>query len=95
MGQENGAQVAVQTIYRELDRAKALSCRQPERAEEEEHFGEMDADWTLVDDEGDVQDMELPLEALSGMREQATAESETGPATLALGAVLSQQRQAD
>ncbi|KAF2445733.1 glycosyltransferase family 1 protein [Karstenula rhodostoma CBS 690.94] len=92
---ENGAQVAIQTIYRELDRAKALSCRQPERAEEEEHYGEMDADWTLVDDEGDVQDMELPLEAIAGMREQATDDSGTGPATLALGAVLSQQRQVD
>jgi sterol 3beta-glucosyltransferase len=86
--------VAIQTIYRELDRAKALSCRQPDRAEEEEHFGEVDADWTIVDDEGDVQDMELPLEAMSGIHEQVTDGAETGPATLALGAVLSQERRA-
>ncbi|KAF9733093.1 Sterol 3-beta-glucosyltransferase [Paraphaeosphaeria minitans] len=92
---ENGAQIAVQTIYRELDRAKALSNRQPERAEEEEEYGDMDADWTLVDDEGDVQGMELPVEAISGMREQAMDDSGTGPSTLAVGAVLSQQRKAD
>lgn len=55
----------------------------------------MDADWTLVDDEGDAQDMELPLEAMAGMREQATEASETGPSTLALGAMLSQQRKAE
>jgi sterol 3beta-glucosyltransferase len=87
--------VAIETIYRELDRAKALSCRPSDRAEEEEHFGEVDADWTLVDDEGGVQDMELPLEAMAGMHEQVMDGSETGPATLALGAVLSQQRRAE
>ena len=54
----------------------------------------MDADWTLVDDEGDVQDMELPMEAVAGMREQATDGLEAGPSTLALGAMLSQQGKA-
>lgn len=79
-------------MYRELDRAKALSCRQSEGVEEEP-FGDVDADWTLIDDEGDVQDMELPLGAMSGMQEQVMDGSKTGPATLALGSmVMSQQR---
>ncbi|KAF1979951.1 sterol 3-beta-glucosyltransferase [Bimuria novae-zelandiae CBS 107.79] len=91
---ENGTQVAIQTIYRELDRARNLSCTSSERVEEEDQpFGDVDADWTLIDDEGDLQDVDLNLEAVPSIREQTKDGSQPVNATMALNSMfLAQQR---
>ena len=60
--QESGTQVAIETIYRELERARNLSCGSGERVEEDQPFGDVDADWTLIDEEGDLQEAEVQTE---------------------------------
>ena len=87
--------MAVQTIYRELDRAKNLSCGSSDRAEEDEPFGDVDADWTFIDDEGDLQDVEVRdfnLEAMHGIREQAEDGSQPVSGAAALNSMLLSQR---
>lgn len=85
--------MAIHTIYRELDRARALSLGTRERGDEDDGFGDVDADWTLIDDQGDLHDEEISLESISGIGGQAMEGLQTGPATLALGSmVLSPRR---
>lgn len=85
--QDNGAQTAVQTIYRELDRARFLASRHAKQ--EEGHSDEGDDDWTMVDEEEvDLSHGEASFdrfEAISGMAKDASV---TGPGTLALGSMV-------
>jgi sterol 3beta-glucosyltransferase len=55
--QDNGTQVAVQTIYRELDRARALIKKHAKQDDDQTEVFE--EDWTLVD-EGEEAEVPLP-----------------------------------
>ena len=95
--QESGTQVAIETIYRELERARNLSCGSGERVEEDQPFGDVDADWTLIDEEGDLQEAEVQTEvktdAIPGIGEQARMGSAVNASAMLNSMVLSRQRQ--
>lgn len=48
----------------------------------------MDADWTLVDDEGDAQEVDVNTEAVSGIREQVRGGSQPVNASTMLNSML-------
>ena len=49
----------------------------------------MDADWTLVDGEGDLQEAEVKTEAIPGIREQARMGSAVNASAMLNSMVLS------
>ncbi|KAF2000541.1 glycosyltransferase family 1 protein [Amniculicola lignicola CBS 123094] len=55
---ENGPQIAVQTIYREIDRARTLIKKREKRDEDSEEFEE---DWTMIEEE-EESDISHPFE---------------------------------
>jgi sterol 3beta-glucosyltransferase len=84
--QDNGAQVAVQTIYREIDRARALVKKHAKQDDDTDDFEE---DWTVVgdDEDGDV-DISQPFEMqqpVTGMNQAPTGPSQKGGGSLVLG----------
>lgn len=82
--QDNGAQVAIQTIYRELDRARTLINKQAKL--EGDQTDEFEDDWTMVD-EGEEVDV-APFEAqhaVTGMSQDATR---AGGGSLVLGSMV-------
>jgi sterol 3beta-glucosyltransferase len=92
--QDNGTQVAIQTIYRELDRARTLikkQAKQPGAAgddadQTDDGFGGED-DWTLIEDDEEI-DVPHPYEvreAVSGMGQDA---SRMGGSNLVLGSMV-------
>ncbi|KAJ4303770.1 Sterol 3-beta-glucosyltransferase [Kalmusia sp. IMI 367209] len=87
---ESGTQTAIQTIYRELDRARYLASTQAER--EGDPIDDVDEDWTLVDDEGDLDisqgEPSLEHQAINGMRLQGEDATQTGSGMLALGGIV-------
>jgi len=91
--QDNGTQVAIQTIYRELDRARTLiktHGKQPgyEDADAtDDGFGDED-DWTLVNEEGEKAEVSHPYvvkEPVAGMEQDA---SRMGGGNLVLGSMV-------
>jgi sterol 3beta-glucosyltransferase len=86
----------VQTIYRELDRARSLIKQHAKQ--EGVQTDDVDEDWTLVEEGEEVDTSALPLEAqqaLMGMHQDA---SRTGGGSLALGSMVlrgAQQRDAE
>lgn len=49
--QENGTQVAVQTIYRELDRARSQIQKHTKHDSDADEF---DEDWTMIEEEENI-----------------------------------------
>lgn len=81
---DNGAQVAIQTIYRELDRARTLINKQARL--DDDHTDEFDDDWTMINDEEEAE--VAPLEAqhaITGMTQDA---SQTGGGPLVAGSMV-------
>lgn len=82
--QDNGAQVAIQTIYRELDRARTLINKHPRQ--DGDHTDDFEDDWTMIEDEEDIN--VAPLESqhtVTGMTQDA---SRTGGGSLVLGSMV-------
>lgn len=78
--------MAIQTIYRELDRARALIKKHAKRDDDTEDFEE---DWTLVEDDEEV-DITRPFEIrepVAGMSQAFTGSPRMGGASLALGSI--------
>ncbi|ORY13303.1 UDP-glucose:sterol glycosyltransferase [Clohesyomyces aquaticus] len=85
--QENGTQVAIQTIYRELDRAKSLIKKHSKRDEDTD---ELDEDWTMIEDY-DEADIPQPFEitqAVDGVNTVAVDTPRMGGGSLALGSMV-------
>ncbi|KAH6643986.1 UDP-glucose:sterol glycosyltransferase [Boeremia exigua] len=82
---DNGAQVAIQTIYRELDRARTLINKHAKQ-DGDDHTDEFEDDWTMVEDaeEVDVGPFEAQR-AVAGMTQDA---SRTGGGSLVLGSMV-------
>ncbi|KAF3049515.1 Sterol 3-beta-glucosyltransferase [Didymella keratinophila] len=81
---DNGAQVAIQTIYRELDRARTLINKQAKL--DGDQTDDFEDDWTMVEDgeEVDVAPFEAQ-QAVAGMTQDA---SRTGGGSLVLGSMV-------
>ncbi|KAJ4340032.1 Sterol 3-beta-glucosyltransferase [Ascochyta clinopodiicola] len=77
---DNGAQVAIQTIYRELDRARTLINKHAMQGDE--HTDEFEDDWTMIED-GDKVDV-APFEAQQAVTGMPQDASRTGGSMLAL-----------
>ena len=88
--QDNGTQTAIQTIYRELDRAKTLIKKQAKQPGDEGDATdeEIEADWTLVE-EGEEMDAVAKhmaeQAAMGGIQQDA---SRTGGGSLVLGSMV-------
>lgn len=85
MGQENGTQVAIQTIYRELDRARSLIKKHVKH--DDDNTDEFEDEWTMVE-EGEEVDVSHPFElqqAAMGMSQDASG---NGGGSLALGSMV-------
>lgn len=83
---ENGTQIAIQTIYRELDRARTLIKKHTKL--DDEHTEDFEDDWTLIEDGEDI-DMTPSLEgplSVTGLPVQSA--NAGGPSTLALGSMV-------
>ena len=87
MKQENGAQVAVQTIYRELERARTLVKKHAKKDGDDE-TDDFDDEWTIIEDEEEVEfgNQAMLNEAAAGMTNPSLDRS--GAGTLALGSMV-------
>jgi sterol 3beta-glucosyltransferase len=83
--QESGTQVAIQTIYRELDRARALIKKHAKQ--DDDQTDEFEEDWTLVEEGEDVDTSAHPFEAQSPLVGISQDASRTGGGSLALGSM--------
>ncbi|KAF2739361.1 sterol 3-beta-glucosyltransferase [Polyplosphaeria fusca] len=87
---ENGTQVAIQTIYRELDRARSLIQQNTRRTNDSDDL----EDWTMVSDreeDEDVSQFSAPFtiqQAVSGMNRASVDASGMGRGSLALGSMV-------
>ncbi|KAF2201677.1 UDP-glucose:sterol glycosyltransferase [Delitschia confertaspora ATCC 74209] len=84
---DKGVQVAIQTIYRELDRAKSLVKK--DTTPDGDSLSE--EDWTLIDD-NDEEDIVIPPEyaigdAIRGMNQLAIDPSHVGSSSMVLGSM--------
>jgi sterol 3beta-glucosyltransferase len=94
MAQENGAQVAVQTVYRELDRARSLIKKHPKQ--DGDGTDEFEEDWTLIDEGDEIDVGSHPFELLQPLMGMSHDASRTGGGSLAMGSmVLKQKRDSD
>jgi sterol 3beta-glucosyltransferase len=88
MMQEHGAQVAVQTIYRELDRARSLIKKHPKQCGD--GTGDFEEDWTLIEEDDEIDVSAYPFEPqqpLMGMSQDAS-----GGGSPVLGSMILQQK---
>ncbi|KAF1361902.1 sterol 3-beta-glucosyltransferase [Lizonia empirigonia] len=80
---DNGAQVAIQTIYRELDRARTLINKHAKQ--DDDHTDEFEDDWTMIEDGDDVHVGPFEAQqAIAGMTQDA---SRTRGGSLVLGSL--------
>lgn len=87
--QDNGAQVAIQTIYRELDRARTLINKHAKQ--DDDRTDGFEDDWTIVEDGDDVDIAPFEVQqAIAGMTQDA---SRTGGGSLALGSMAMREAQ--
>jgi sterol 3beta-glucosyltransferase len=84
--QDNGAQVAIQTIYRELDRARALIKKHAKQ--DDDQTDEFEEDWTLVEEGEEVDVSAHPFEAQSPLMGIGQDASQTGGGSLVLGSMV-------
>ncbi|EAT90042.2 hypothetical protein SNOG_03311 [Parastagonospora nodorum SN15] len=83
---DNGPQVAIQTIYRELDRARTLVKKHVKQ--DDEQTDEFEEDWTMIEEGQDVDVSAHHFEAQSplvGMNQDAPR---TGGGSLVLGSMV-------
>ncbi|OAL01443.1 sterol 3-beta-glucosyltransferase [Phaeosphaeriaceae sp. SRC1lsM3a] len=83
---DNGTQVAVQTIYRELDRARALVKKHAKQ--DDDHTDEFDEDWTMIEEGEGIDMSSRPLEAQPSLVGSGQDGSRTGGGTVALGSMV-------
>lgn len=81
--------MAIQTIYRELDRAKSL-IKKETRTDGDSEFED---DWTFVDDDNDDDEVDsVPQyavgEAITGMKQLSMDGTQAGSSSLALGSIV-------
>jgi sterol 3beta-glucosyltransferase len=84
--QENGTQLAIQTIYRELDRARSQIKKHAKH--DNDDTDEFEDDWTIVEDD---EEAELPFEVqqpIAGMSRASIDASRAGSGALALGSMV-------
>ncbi|EUC51426.1 glycosyltransferase family 1 protein [Bipolaris oryzae ATCC 44560] len=82
---DNGTQVAIQTIYRELDRARTLIKKQTKQ--DDDNSEEFEEDWTIIE-EGEEMDGAHPFamqQPLAGINQDA---SQMGAGSLVLGSMV-------
>ncbi|USP79978.1 glycosyltransferase family 1 protein [Curvularia clavata] len=82
---DNGTQVAIQTIYRELDRARTLI--QKHTKQDDDNSEELEEDWTIVE-ESEEMDGARPFampQPLAGIKQDA---SQMGGGSLVLGSMV-------
>jgi sterol 3beta-glucosyltransferase len=84
--QDNGTQVAIQTIYRELDRARSLIKKHVKQ--DDDQTDEFEEDWTLIEEGEDVDVSAHPFEAQSPLTGISQDASRTGGGVLALGSMV-------
>lgn len=79
--------MAIQTIYRELDRAKALVKKHAKRDEEPSDF---DEDWTLVEDDAaaDTSSFEIQYQPSANVGEGLTDASRGAGGSLAFPSMV-------
>jgi sterol 3beta-glucosyltransferase len=82
---ENGTQVAIQTIYRELDRARTF-IKKPTK-QEDEQTDEFEEDWTIVED-GEEIDVPHPYEVPSSPVGMGRNAHPTGGGSSVLGSMI-------
>ncbi|KAF2661730.1 glycosyltransferase family 1 protein [Lophiostoma macrostomum CBS 122681] len=83
---ENGAQLAVETIYRELDRARALVKKHTKPDDDTDDFED---EWTMIEEDEQLElskQFEI-TEPLAGMSRASTDGSRLGAGSLALGSM--------
>lgn len=82
--QDNGTQVAIQTIYRELDRARSLIKKHAQK--DGEHTDEFEEDWTLVEEGEESESISHTFE----VQQRSTKETSRngGSASPALGSMV-------
>ncbi|KAL5118466.1 Sterol 3-beta-glucosyltransferase [Pleosporales sp. CAS-2024a] len=83
---ENGPQVAIQTIYRELDRARAFVKKLEQQ--DADQTDESEEDWTMVEEGDDVDGSDEALEAHAALMDRDQDASRTGGGSLALGSMM-------
>jgi sterol 3beta-glucosyltransferase len=91
LNQENGTQTAIQTIYRELDRARTQIHKHAKK--DNDDTDEFEEDWTIVDDLEEV-DMQQPFDMQAFQAQQQPVQgmphdaSQLGRGSLALGSMV-------
>ena len=86
MFQDNGTQVAIQTIYRELDRARTLIKKHTKQ--DDDQTDEFEEDWTMIEEGEEMDAAAHAFEAqqpLAGISQDA---SRTGGGSLVLGSMV-------
>lgn len=78
--------MAIQTIYRELERARTLISKHAKQRGDDDHTDEFEDDWTMVEDGGEVDIAPFEAQqAITGMTQDA---SRTGGGPLVLGSMV-------
>ncbi|KAF2027247.1 sterol 3-beta-glucosyltransferase [Setomelanomma holmii] len=83
---DNGTQVAIQTIYRELDRARSLIKKHAKQ--DDDQTDEFEEDWTLVGEGEEIDVSSHPFEAQQPVVGLTQDASRTGGGSLALGSMV-------
>ncbi|KAH7390698.1 UDP-glucose:sterol glycosyltransferase [Pyrenochaeta sp. MPI-SDFR-AT-0127] len=83
---DNGTKVAIQTIYRELDRARSL-IKKHVKQEGDDHTDEFEEDWTIVED-GEEIGVAYPFEIQQPMTGITQDASRTGGGSMVLGSMV-------
>ncbi|KAH7091030.1 sterol 3-beta-glucosyltransferase [Paraphoma chrysanthemicola] len=83
---DNGTQVAIQTIYRELDRARTLIKKHVKQ--DDDQTDEFEEDWTLVEEGEEIDVSSHPFEAQQPLAGTSQDASRTGGGSLALGSMV-------
>ncbi|KAL6710453.1 Sterol 3-beta-glucosyltransferase [Coniothyrium glycines] len=82
---DNGTQVAIQTIYRELDRARSLIKKHAKQ--DDDIIDEFEDDWTIVED-GEEMDVAHPFDAQQPALGISQDASRTGRGSVVLGSMV-------
>jgi sterol 3beta-glucosyltransferase len=83
---ENGTQVAIQTIYRELDRARS-QVKKPTKRESDNDTQDLEEDWTIVDDEADFDAASKSFQLQEPLMGMQQAPTDAGTGSLALASI--------
>ncbi|KAF2819680.1 sterol 3-beta-glucosyltransferase [Ophiobolus disseminans] len=84
---DNGTQVAIQTIYRELDRARSLIKKRVKQ--EGDQTDEFEEDWTLVEEDEEIGNSAYAAEVQQAVMQNTQNASVTGGSSMALGSTVS------